>query len=103
MEQPTNSEILRAVEAIDRKFVPLIADLHSRVKVNERYITDQIAVAKYVEQNGTRAQKASTPQPVSTDDSAKPDTLAKTIGKMFALFTVIIALITYILQIVLDK
>ena len=103
MQEPTNSEILRAVEALDRKFVPLIEGLDKRVKGTEKYISDQIAVAEYVKANGTTEQKASTPQPVTTLETAQPDRLAKTIATIFAFFTGVIALITYILQITVDK
>jgi len=103
MQEPTNSEILRAVESIDRKFTPLIEGLDKRLKGAEKYISDQQAVAEYVRQNGTTAQKAAIPQPVSTDESAKPTTLAKTIGLMFTLFTAVIGLITYIIQVAFNK
>lgn len=103
MQEPTNSEILRAVEAIDRKFAPLIERLDGRVKDTEKYISDQIAVAEYVKANGTPAQKASIPQPVTTDENAKPDKLAKTIVTIFGFFTGVIALITYIIQVAFSK
>lgn len=98
MQEPTNSEILRAVEAIDRKFTPLVEDLDRRVKGTEGYISDQKAVAAYVAANGTHAQKAAIPQPVSTDESAKSNVLAKTIVVIFGFFTVVIGLITTIIN-----
>lgn len=103
MQEPTNSEILRAVEAIDRKFTPMIEGLDKRLQGNEKYINDQIAVADYVAKNGTNEQKALVPQPVTTDENAKPDKLAKTIGTMFAFFSAVIALITYIIQLAFNK
>lgn len=103
MQEPTNSEILRAVESIDHKFTPLIEALDKRVKRNERYISDQIAVADYVAKNGTNAQKAAIPQPVTTDEMAKPDRLAKTIVVIFGFFSAVIALITYIIQLAFNK
>lgn len=103
MQEPTNSEILRAVKAIDDKFTPLVEDLDKRVKGTELYISDQIAVAKYVAANGTNEQKAATPQPVSTDKSANPNNLAKTIIALFALFTAIVTVLGYVIQVALNK
>lgn len=103
MQEPTNSEILRAVESIDRKFTPLIERLDRRVEKAENYINNQKAVAAYVAANGTNAQKASIPQPSTTDDNAKPDKLAKTIVAIFGFFSAVIALITYIIQMAFNK
>jgi len=103
MQEPTNSEILRAVESIDGKFTKLVEGHEKRIKSTEKYINDQKAVAAYVAANGTNAQKAAIPQPITTDDSAKPGTLAKTIISLFALFTAIIGVLGYIFQLAIDK
>ena len=103
MQEPTNSEILRAVESIDKKFTLVLDDHEDRIKDAEKYILAQVAVADYVSKNGTAAQKAATPQPLTTLESAQPDKLAKTIATIFAFFTGVIALITYILQLTIGK
>lgn len=103
MQEPTNSEILRAVESIDRKFTPLIEKLDGRVQTTEKYINDQIAIAKYVAENGTNAQKATIAQPVSTDEKAQPNALAKTIIAIFGFFTGVIGLLTYVIQMAFNK
>ena len=102
MQEPSNSEILRAVEAIDAKFAPIVSDHETRIKGTEKYISDQIAVADYVAKNGTPAQKdAIIVSPPKNDE--KPNNLVKTILIMFSLFSGIIGLITYIIQMAFAK
>lgn len=103
MLEPTNSEILRAVESLDDKFTTILNDHEGRIKGAENYINGQIAVAKYVADNGATAQKVATPTTINTSESAQPTQLVKMILAIFALFSAIIALITYILQLTLDK
>lgn len=103
MENPTNAELLREIKSIEAKFDKVITDHETRLKTTERYISDQIAVADYVAKNGTFAQKAATPQPTSTDESAKPNNLAKTIAVVFGFFTAVIGLLTYLVQLTINN
>jgi hypothetical protein len=97
---PSNAVILEKLEALDRKFSKVIDDHEERIKDNETYITAKIAVDNYVAQHGTPEQKVLN-NAIKDDDAARPANLVKTIIAMFGLFTAIIGLITYLVQLVL--
>lgn len=85
----SNADIMREIKGITK-----VTDDHERrIKDIEHYKTTQEAVAEYVSKFGTPAQKAS-----NGSQENKPNLLASTIIKLFALFTVIIGLITIVIR-----
>ena len=89
----SNADLLHAVEGIRG----VTNDHETRLKAAEQYIIAQTAVADYVARYGTPEQKESS-KAAGGAVLERPNLLASTIVKLFALFTIIIGLITAIIQ-----